>query len=378
MEFNLEPNITTLIWLLIFVVSAIIQVVYLIGVHGRIAWHKPVLHTPGSPPVSVVIAARNAYAKLMKYLPVILEQDYPEYEVIVVNDGSYDDSAALLQSIKSTYNKRLHIVNIPPNDRFDGGKKLAVTLGIKAARFERILLTDADCRPLNKHWIRTTVQSAERPEDIILGYSPTIRSKGLLNALVRYDGMFTALNYFGFALAGMPYMGVGRNLSYPKQQFFAVGGFRRHYSLRSGDDDLFVNEVAHADNTSVCLHPDAWVETEAKTRWIDFWFQKRRHLSTGWHYRPSHKALLALYPLSLAAMLVAAVVLLLKGQWMLPVIVVVFFRAALQIGLLWRSSRLLGQKDLAFFAPLLEMFTLAFAVCVHAANASTKPPKWKT
>jgi cellulose synthase/poly-beta-1,6-N-acetylglucosamine synthase-like glycosyltransferase len=376
MELNVDASEWLLFWQVVFAAASVVQLGFFAMVYWPLLFQKPVAHTQKSPPVSVVIAARNEHDNLYENLPLILQQDYPEYEVIVVNNGSYDETTSLLQALKASDDK-LRVVTISEHDRFDGGKKLAVTLGIKAARHERVLLTDADCRPHGKDWISSMLSSVQHENDIVLGYSPYTKNPGVLNALIRYDGVHTALNYIGFALAGMPYMGVGRNLSYPRKQFFDVGGFRSHYSLRSGDDDLFVNQVANGKNTQVCFLPNASMWTAPETTLKHFWRQKRRHLSTGWRYRQIHKLLLMLQPFSFLLFISASLALLIHSQWMVAVLLMLVLRTALQVAVFLRMSRWLGQKDLAFFAPLLEIITLAFAACAHLANASTKQTRWK-
>lgn len=377
MELNVDHGTAVYIWQALFAVAAAGQVFFLVFISGRPAIYKPAPGAEKLPPVSIVIAARNEFENLRAHLPLILDQDYPDFEVVVVNDGSRDETTALLREFREKY-PRLRISEIPPNDRFEGGKKFAVTMGLKAARHERILLTDADCRPSGKGWIRAMVSAARREEDIVLGYSPFLKLPGFLNALIRFDGMSTALNYFGFALAGQPYMGVGRNLSYPRSLFFQVGGFRKHYSMASGDDDLLINQIAHKNNTAVCLSQDARVETDPERTWKNYWRQKRRHLTTGRRYRKIHKALLLLQPLSLVVFIAAAVALLSHGIWVYAVLGVLLLRMSLQIAIFRRSSRWLGQEDLAFYAPALEIIALLFTACVHFANAATKQTKWKT
>ncbi len=364
------------IWQFLFVVTALVQFFYLFYFHLRLALYKVPEVIAVFPPVTIIIAARNEYDNLLANLPMVLEQDYPEYEVIVVNDGSWDDSASVLLSYKERF-AHLRIVNRPENERSLGGKKLAVTLGIKAAKYDRLLLTDADCRPKSKKWIAHMMQSGE-DDQIILGYSPYTRSPGLLNWLIRFDSMLNAVNYFGFALARMPYMGVGRNLSYPKEKFFAVGGFRRHYSLASGDDDLFVNEVATGDNTRICLLAEATVESTPEKTWKNFWRQKKRHLTTGWRYRPAHKWLLGVQSMSYFIFLVSTIGLLVYQAWIYAVISVVLLRMLTQISIFRRSVRWLGQNDLVFLAPILEILVLAFSTCVHLANVTSKKTIWKT
>ncbi|MFN2424405.1 MAG: glycosyltransferase [Cryomorphaceae bacterium] len=377
MELNVDPYTAVLFWQVLFVLAAAGQLFFLLFISGRLAVHKPLSGAEALPAVSVVIAARNEYDNLRVNLPLILDQDYPDFEVVVVNHSSRDETDSLLKELQAKY-PRLRISDIPVNERFDGGKKFAVTMGLKAARHERVVLTDADCRPSGKNWIRAMVAAAPSDEDIVLGYSPFLKSPGFLNTLIRFDGMSTALNYFGFALAGKPYMGVGRNLSYPRSLFFQVGGFRNHYGMASGDDDLLINQIAHKDNTAVCLSKEALMETIPEKTWKNYWRQKRRHLTTGARYRKIHKVLLLLQPLSLVLFWTAAIALLIHGIWVYAVLGVLLLRMSLQIAIFRRSSRWLGQKDLAFYAPALEIIALLFTACVHFANAATKQTKWKT
>jgi len=377
MELNIAQDTAIVIWQVVLIVAAALQLYYFLFVHGKLAMHKPTATDGPLPPVSVVIAARNEVENLSSNLPAILAQDYPQFEVIVVNDRSLDDSASVLDAFRKSA-PNLRVVHIAENEQQDGGKKFALTMGIKAASHDRVVLTDADCKPSGKNWIKTMVTSARTDGDIVLGYSPYTKRSGLLNAVIRFDSMYTAMNYMGFALAGNPYMGVGRNLSYPRSLFFEVGGYRNHYSLRSGDDDLFINQIAREANTAVCLRKEALMETAPETSWKDYWRQKRRHLTTGWKYRLSHRILLVLQPLSLVMLLSASVALLIYHTWVWPVIAVMAFRVLIQIAIFRRSSRWLGQSDLAFFAPVLEIVTLVFNTCVHLSNASRKQTRWKT
>ena len=210
----------------IFVVAGAAQIFYYLYFYLRVATYRQKADKPLTPPVSVIIAARNEYDNLAANLPSILEQDYPDFEVVVVNDGSWDETELLLEEFQKRYSN-LKVVKRPANEYYDAGKKLAITLGIKGAKHERLLFTDADCRPVSRKWIQAMVAQAEG-DKLVLGYSPYEKRKGLLNRVIRSDAYLTAMNYMSFSLAGFPYMGVGRNLSYTKSTFFEVGGFRRH------------------------------------------------------------------------------------------------------------------------------------------------------
>jgi len=377
MSINIDRDAIVLFIKILFVLAAAMQLFYYLFFYARMAFYKAKSQNTGKPPVSVIIAARNEYDNLSQNLPVILEQDYPDFEVIVVNDGSWDDSSSLLEAFSKRY-KHLKTVLRHENDRFDGGKKLAILLGIKAAKNERLLFTDADCRPMSRKWIERMINNTTDEEAVVLGYSPYSKSKGLLNAFIRFDNWLTGMNYLSFAMARMPYMGVGRNLSYSKNRFFEIGGFKKHYHLKSGDDDLFVNEAAIPEKTTICLDRDAFVETFAEKDWKSYWRQKKRHLSTSWKYKWYQKLLLAAQPLSTLLFFVSAILLMVFHTWMYIVLGVLFVRLSLQIFIFSRSSRWLGQRDLIFFAPILEILVIAMSGLVHIANLTGKQTSWRS
>ncbi|MCQ2251856.1 MAG: glycosyltransferase [Bacteroidales bacterium] len=259
-------------------------------------------------PVSVIICAKNESENLRTRLQYVLEQDYPDFEVIVVNDQSTDDTEMVLDEFKQKYSN-LYVTEISHDRNFRQGKKLALTIGIKAAKNEWLLLTDADCIPSSKYWIRTMSQHFTDRNDFVLGYGGYEERKGLLNKLVRYDAGFVALQYFTFAESGMPYMGVGRNLAYRKSLFMKSRGFASHSRLMSGDDDLFVNENAQKRRVAVSYNQDSFTSCVPKTSFYDWNIQKQRHYTTSDRYKGSHKFWLALEPVARSFFYISAVVL---------------------------------------------------------------------
>ena len=264
------------------------------------------------PAVSVIVCAHNEYDNLQDYLSILLEQDYPCYEVIVVDDSSEDGSDLLLERWSRQYGNLYHTF-VPRGARVLSNKKLALTIGIKAAHYDYLLLTDADCRPESKHWIREMMKGFSNEQtELVLGFSPYFEKKGLLNHIIGYDTLFNGLQYMGMARAGKPYMGVGRNLAYKRETFFSVGGFKGLLGNRAGDDDLFVNRIANAANTVVVNNPNSIVWSVPKTTWREWFHQKRRHLSVSPQYRTRSKIQLTLEPLSrgifYASLLISAIV----------------------------------------------------------------------
>ena len=259
----------------------------------------------GCPGVSVVVCAHNEAYNLSAYLYALLSQDYPTYEVIVVDDGSEDKTREVIESYM-VQDKRLRITFVPKEARVRSTKKLAITLAAKAAQYDYLLLTDADCSPESTHWISemmsgfkpSTKDNVQCTKEVVLGFGAYFYEKGFVNRLVRYDTLFNGLHYLSAAAHGHPYMGVGRNLAYKKELFFKTGGFKKMMTNRAGDDDLFVNHVATRKNTAVVSSRASITWSPAKTTMRDWWQQKRRHLSVSHDYRWSTKIRLALEPMS--------------------------------------------------------------------------------
>lgn len=328
-------------------------------------------------PVSVIICARNEAKNLQQYLPDILTQNYPEFEVIVVNDCSVDDSEDVLRVLQSQY-LHLKVVKIAEHVRFKTAKKFAVTLGIKAASNEILLFTDADCKPEAADWLALMTRHYANPDtEIVLGYSPYQRTKGFLNGLIRYETFQTAINYFAFALDGMPYMGVGRNLSYKKSLFFNGKGFAAHMHIASGDDDLFVNQNATASNTVIEIHPDTHTWSEPKQTWSSYWKQKTRHMSASKMYKRNHKFTLGLQALSAIGFYLFLMLCLIFRVELLVVLIVFLLRFLCQLFVYYQSFLKLGSKDLTWWFIILDPFYYIYLITVSAANLFIKKPTWK-
>lgn len=345
-------------------------------VFARIYRYRDAMPAGKEPGVSVIICAHNEYLNLQEKLPLILTQDYPEYEVIVVNHASDDDTSFLLTSLGDLYPK-LKIIEIREDLNFFSGKKFPLSIGIRSAKYECLLLTDADCRPSGTGWIRSMASAFVPGKEIVLGYGPFEKRPGIVNKMIRFDAAHVAVQYLSFALAGLPYMGVGRNLAYKKSLFYRNNGFISHYTIPSGDDDLFINSVARRSNTSVMLNPDSFAYSEPKHtlgKWIT---QKKRHFSTGRYYRFIHKFLLGGYSVSTLLFWAMLITLLaVKYAW-ISVLAILLLRIVSQVVLFTKWFRKLNEKDLIFFLPLLEILMLIMNGGIVLSNLFMKPDKWK-
>lgn len=297
-------------------IATVIQLLYWLGIFSRLAFYreKREMEEPSieQVPVSVIICARNEAENLKKNLPHIINQNYRSFEIIVVNDDSTDDTEKIILDFKKKC-QILELVNV--GKKMSAGKKAALKKGIEAARFDILILTDADCRPASTNWLYHMQKSFRPGKDIVLGYGPYEKAKSLLNTIIRFETLNTAIHYLSFSFVGLSYMGVGRNLAYRKSLYQRVGGFDRHAHIASGDDDLFINEAADGDNTTVSLQPDAWVYSIPKNTWRGYYNQKSRHLTTGSKYKLLHVLLLAGIPASLITHYVCGLMLLTYPDW---------------------------------------------------------------
>ncbi len=337
-------------------------------------------HEPqnSAPAVSILICAKNEAENLKKFLPKVFQQEYPTFQVVLINDASYDDSLEVMESFQKLYPDTTKIVNVKNVEAFWANKKYALTLGIKAAKYKYLLFTDADCEPASERWLQDMVAHFTTKKRIVLGYGPYVKVKGsFLNKLIRFETLMTAIQYFSYAKAGMPYMGVGRNLAYTKSEFFKVNGFIKHMQVRSGDDDLFINQVATTENTAICTRPESFTYSEPKRTWRSWRDQKRRHISTAKHYRPLHKFLLALYYCcnflfwALMALLLAT-----QFQWktVTGIILIKFITQWVIVGL---GAKKLQEKDLLWLLPIYEIVLIYFQLTIFISNRISKPAPWK-
>jgi len=362
--------------LLVLVVAVFIQLFYFLFFYLRLAFHKEKGESEiQNRPVSIIVCSKNEEKNLRRIIPEIMDQDYPDFQLVVVDDQSWDGSPGILSTFKLTY-PDLHVVELRENKVRMQGKKFALSMGIRAAKYDQLLLTDADCSPNSNQWIKRMIErSIEKP--IVLGYSPYEKRKGLLNVIIRYDAFVSAVQYLSFAKAGIPYMGVGRNLAYRKEMFFEVGGFRKHNHISSGDDDLFINQVAKRNNTTICINKEAFVFSKPKTKWKDWVLQKRRHLTTAPHYKFRDKFLLSLFPMVYTAFVLSAVSLLFLHTLPLLVISIIALRFMVQLITFINSSRPLGEMKLAWFSPFLELALMTLNTVIYLRNMINKPKEWK-
>lgn len=328
-------------------------------------------------PVSVIICARNEAENLEKNLPSILEQKHENFEVIVVNDCSTDHTDEVLGKFLKKY-KKLRTTSISPDQKFTHGKKLAVTVGIKAAKNEWLVFTDADCRASSDQWLNRIQENFTDKKEIVLGYGGYDRQRGLLNAYIRYDTLIIAMQYFGYALGGLPYMGVGRNLAYRKSLFFNNKGFASHYGLASGDDDLFVNETATKRNVAVEYSHEAHTRSIPENKWTSWSTQKKRHFTTAGKYRSKHIFLLGFEPLSRFLFYFIFAFLMITGIYINFAAILVVVRLFFQLIIIKLVMRRLNERKLLLWVIIFDIMSLFINFNLYLATSfRSKKFRWK-
>ena len=365
----------------LFVLTLVVQLCLHWIRFSRLAFtkRKPMTKTDGDlEPVSVVVWARDAYGQLTELLPALLRQDYPDFEVVVVNDCSDDETGTYLEDL-ARHEARLKPVQLRQHLNFFSGKKYPLSLGIKSASHDLMVLTDADCRPTSNTWLRSVVGCYGPSTEVVVGYAPTADTGGLLNRLVRFNAVQRALMYLSAALAGRPYMGVGKDLSYRQRLFFSQRGFTSHYGMEAGDDDLFVSRAATRRNVGVHLDPDNTVVCASPSS-FGAWMRQQtiRYTTIGMHRR-GPRAFAALHYWSQFLFYVSFVALFFMAPaftlgvdlpypaYYFPTLAVLFlFRYVTQLFIYRGASRRLGERGLlpglvvwdflfAFLTPLLRI-----------------------
>ncbi len=326
-------------------------------------------------PISVVICAKNEDENLTEFLPRVLTQDYPNFEVIVVNDCSWDNTENVIDEFAKIF-PNLKKVSIKEDAYYKHGKKFAILVGIKATAHNRMVFIDADCYPASDQWLKEMAMGFDAPKEIVLGYGAYDKQKGFLNKLIRFDTFMIATNYLSGAIKGKAYMGVGRNLAYTRELFYKQKGFSNHYHINSGDDDLFVNHAATKENVNVVIDKNAITYSLAKKTFRDWRLQKVRHLSTSPLYSPSSKTRLAFSYFSQYYFYFSLIALAFTLKTLLLIPIILLLKMILQWIFLNKITKKLNEKDLLAGSVIYELILLFIYPIFHIAKLFNKPNKW--
>lgn len=375
-----------LLWFF-FGIGLIIQGIYLLMIFGRTAWFKSPSKSPSAQTpeegVTVLVAAHNEFQNLKVLIPKLFEQDYPKFDVMIVNDRSTDRTKRLLEEMMAIYPK-LRSVTIKYTPSHVTSKKFALTLGIKVSKNDVILLTDADCIPDSDQWIRKmTAPVRQDGKTFAIGYSGYQEKSGPLNRWIQFETILTALFYLSFGLWKDPFMGVGRNLCYRKSFFLGVKAFKGLWHLEGGDDDLFVNNYATGKNSTIVIDPKATTTSIPKETWKEYLIQKKRHLHAGKYYRSEDKRKIGLYSISHALFWIGGIGLLiyfgigLQWEHFLVVSGIILLRSFLVMGIFKSAAKTVQGKAPKMNPILNDLFYLGYFWILGSVSYQSKDIKWK-
>lgn len=363
------------ILLIIFFYAVTVQLIYQWVVFSRIGFYRRKKPSNLPNPVSVVIYSRNEAHHLRTNIPIWMEQDFHDYEILIINDNSDDDTEELLKTFSGIY-PNLKIINLGQNLNFFTGNKFAIAIGIKSAKHDIVLFTYAHCLPSGKQWIRNFQSHFTPGKEIVLGHTQFIGKKRSGNLLARYDLFEMSLRYLSFAKAGMPYMGVGSNLAYRKSLFYSEGGFIPHYNINTGEDDLFINRAAKKRNTDIEIHPESLANSSRKLNTRLWLHLKYKQQHTYRHYRYIHRLVLGHYHFSrFIFWIIFAYLAMVFYMW--PFLFGAFFlRVASQLIIYKGALKRLNDKNLWLLSPFLEIILLVINPFIKFSGYFVHKKEW--
>jgi len=361
---------------ILFIVVVGIQFIYYILLFSKFAFTSSKNIQTSDLPVSVIVCAKNESRNLPILIPKLINQHYNNFEIVLINDCSTDNTLEIITHFQKAH-QNITVVDVKENEHFWGNKKYALTLGIKASKYEHLVFIDADCVPATDTWLKSMTHKFSLEKQIVLGYGAySMIEKSFLNKIIRFETLLTALQYFSFAKIGLPYMGVGRNLAYTKKLFYKVNGFAKHMHIKSGDDDLFINEAATNKNTVCNYNSEGFTYSEPKKTFKSWIRQKRRHLETANYYKLYQKYILGIFYSSQLLFWVLAIYLMAIDYNLLDISILIIFRFFITYLILGLTAKKLKENDLIFFIPVYELFLIGIQFYLFIRNKISKPTQW--
>ena len=366
-----------LVFFYFFLSVVVIQIIYYLFIFGKFSFAKFDEKQHSNIPISVIVCAKNEAENVAKYVPLLLSQNYPNFELVLIDDASSDETLDVFEEFEKKHDN-IKLVKVKNNEAFWGNKKFALTLGIKSATYDNLLFIDADCYPDSENWIAEMSTGFSEEKSIVLGYGAYEKiENSFLNKLIRFETLLTATQYFSWAKLGKAYMGVGRNLAYKREEFFNANGFIEHMKIRSGDDDLLVNQISNSRNTAINFNPESITFSKSKTRFKDWILQKRRHISTAKYYKSFDKFQLGLFFLTQFLFLTLPIVLLsFEYEWIIMIALIATRYICAIISLQYAAAKLY-EKDLMYYYPILEIILIFTQLTLFFRNIVSKPLHWK-
>lgn len=362
------------ILLMAFLAVLVIQLAYHWFFFSRLAFFRPAAQSPEKPPVSVIIVVHNQYQLIRQNLPELLGQDYPDFEVLVVDDTSDDGSDEVLEKLAETFSN-LRVVKLTQSLNWFKGRKFPLSLGIKSASHEFLLLTDIRFRPEGKNWISQMVAAYTFDTAIALGYA-TFNTTSKINKWLRFMAFYDGMFYLSMALSGMPFKGIGPNLSYRKSLFYRHKGFSSHYVINAGDDELFVNKAATRKNTEIRISAGSQVKCSKPMTFIQWLENEKTRLAIRRFFKPGHRMMISLFSAT-TLLFYALFAALLIVHVQLPVVIGIFLiRLLSQLVIFGLIQKKLSEKKLLWVTPIFDLALSLIDLAIWLRLLFTKKSKW--
>ena len=334
----------------------------------KFAFEKPSQKTIKKTAVSVVIYAKNDAENLKAFLPSVIEQDYPNFEIVLINNASYDKTLKVMNHFAASH-QNIKIVDVKNIEAFWGNKKYALTLGIKASKNDYLLFIDANCKPLSNKWIYEMSSNFSDKKTIILGHKGFTKiKKSFLNKIIRFESSVKAISCFAFTKLGKPFIGVSNNIAYTKTMFFNANGFMNHIKVPNGEAELFVNQIANSTNTTICFSKESFTESMPATS-FKHWFKQKKHDTLSLlKYKQNHKILIGfIYITQLLFWFLIILLLSFAYKWHIVGSLLLFY-LILQYIIYGISLKKLNENDLLIWIPFLELFLISVQLTIFIHN----------
>ncbi|MDQ1771381.1 glycosyltransferase [Labilibaculum sp. A4] len=361
--------------LIVLLVAFCVQMLYQLRYIQLFKKEKKTNHNIKTEPVSIVICVKNEGCYLQENLSLFLEQEYPDFELILVNDGSEDETETIIKEFQKRY-PHLRSTKIPLDDKFQHNKKLALSIGIKAAKNEKIIFTNIHSKPSSSKWLQEFVNSWDK--GVHIGYANFENKKGFFYNFLKFDLLSKNIKSAGFASSGNAHSGNGDNLGYKKSDFFANKGFVKHSHFEAGYDHLMVFQLAKLSGASVCLQPEAKINLSSICA-FDQWIRINRHYYKCRKYLPFKIRLLTdLEPISKMIFYSISIYALLFTH-LYFFVAIIYLTKIILIGTLFKiSTRHLKEENLFLSSYLYEIFVLFSKIYFLSTNfILSKSNQWK-
>lgn len=358
-----------------FIVFTAIQIIYYLTFSSLFFKSKKTNKINTKPPISLLIFVKNSAAYLEKNLTYFLNQDYPEFEILLIDNCSSDDTDEVLEKIK-TKHKKVRIINVENNESFWANKKYTYTLAIKAAKYNHLLFSEIIAKPISKNWILEMSNQISDKKSLVLGYTKHNTSKGFMNLLIRFNDVLDALKAFTFTKFNTPFRASAYNFSFTKDNFFRVNGFIKHIKINYGKDDLFLRDAYFKKNTSFSIDEDSFVEITKEKTFKDWFSAQKRNSFLQNHYKLNHQILLFLYTITKLGSLTLGITLLFFYPYKIILCIIGFYFLVKTI-VLALATKKFKEPKIIFLFPFLEIILILLQISIFINNLMLKPNHWK-